>query len=362
MAYHGDLAGNLGYLMAKTEDHRTLADASAEATQSSLPDSSGGVTLEVPSTRALATSRITQATASQPPRKYLSTLSSWHAISSCGSNMRLVMFNSRPASLAASSNTSAVRTRDSLDGSSMETRSPRAVKIPVGTAKRERPPFCPSQQWLVAQGLIDGASDGVRHKGDPTSKSALATERRLPDKENCALWLTGLPGDITYALIFDWLEEENAGGVWALHIKLPKDRFETSAARLVFFEQENAQKLFDATKKPHKPFLDNNKVDVKFNREGNRERYDVKARVVEIERPVEMMTWSFWKGYFDQGIIYDPDRWLSLPCFFEGKAKMEIRFARVNGQTQTAIQKIQKDEGMDHIVQAYCKVDPCGGN
>ncbi|CZR62310.1 uncharacterized protein PAC_12207 [Phialocephala subalpina] len=334
-------------------------DTIVHAAHSSSSDALGG---GPSATLKLAGNGVHQDTASYPPQKYSNALSSWRATDSQLSNTNPATSSMRPSGLATSPSMSILPTLKPPTGLSASIRPSRSTTMLDRTTERDRSRFRPSRKWLAAHGLASGSTSATNYQGDPKSKSALATERGLPDKANCALWLTGLPGDITYPTIFDWLEYRSAGGVWALHINPPKDFHLGSAARLIFFEQENAQRLYDATQDPHSLFLDNCKVNVEFNREGNRRRDDVETRVLEIEGPTEKMSWSFWKSYFDKGIIYDLDRWFSLPCSFEEKAKIEIRFARVDGQAQKAIQKIQKDKDMDHIVQAYYKVDPCEGS
>lgn len=234
-----------------------------------------------------------------------------------------------------------------------------SVLSTVPTRTRSRSPFRKSLMWQSKHGLISSRRPGTNYQGDLSSKSGQATERGLDDSINCTLWLEGLPKDVTYPAMFDWLEEMRIGRVWALDIKPPQGNFPTSAARLTFYKQSSAQKLYKDAMHPNALCLQDQKVKVLFNRSGNRERDGYETRVIQIQGPAEMMSWEFWSDYFEDGIVYDLDRWSDLPCKVEGRAEMEIRFARVDGQAQTCIQKIYKDRSMDGIVNARYGKDPC---
>jgi hypothetical protein len=235
----------------------------------------------------------------------------------------------------------------------------RKLSLTSTTRTRSRSPFRKSLMWQSKQGLISSRRPGTNYQGDIWSKSGLATEQGLDDHLNCTLWLEDLPKDVTYQAMFDWLEEMKIGRIWALDIKPPQGNFETSAARLTFFKQSSAQRIYDAAQERSSLYMNGHRVKVLFNRSGNRARDGYETRIIQIQGPAEMMSWKFWDSFFRDGIVYDLDRWLFLPCKMEGRAEMEIRFARVDGQAQTCIQKIYKDVSMDDIVSARYGRDPC---
>lgn len=143
-------------------------------------------------------------------------------------------------------------------------------------------------------------------------------------------------------------------------IKAPEAHITTSAARLCFFEPASAKKLYDQAKEPRVLYLGGHRLKVMYNRSGNRARAGYETRVLRIEGPTDKMNWEFWSSFFADGIVYDLDRWSYVPCETEGKAAMEVRFARVDGQAQTGIQKIAKTASMEGVFSARYGKDPCG--
>lgn len=101
---------------------------------------------------------------------------------------------------------------------------------PVLRQQRENP--TPDE---VASRLRAGCSPNYR--GDHT----LAANRpaAIPQEQNCSVWLSGLPPDITTHELLAAIR--GAGRVYASHITPPGGRYTTAAAKVVFFEAAAAQ-------------------------------------------------------------------------------------------------------------------------
>ncbi|KUJ16778.1 uncharacterized protein LY89DRAFT_548638, partial [Mollisia scopiformis] len=83
------------------------------------------------------------------------------------------------------------------------------------------------------------------------------------------------------------------------------------------------------------------------------------SRVLFVEGPEQMMTVDFWFQYFRQVSVFQWDRVLEHPPVRPGRKCLEFRFARINGQAQTCLQQIQRQEEFVGLVGAWYGLDPC---
>ena len=84
-----------------------------------------------------------------------------------------------------------------------------------------------------------GTAFSPNYQGEHTVRNASA---RIPDELNCSLWITNLPGDVSYTSLLANIR--GFGRIYATVINPPDGKHETSAAKVVFFERTAAQKFF----------------------------------------------------------------------------------------------------------------------
>lgn len=98
-------------------------------------------------------------------------------------------------------------------------------------------PFRPSQMLVDEEAGIIRPPLTKQHyldnHEDVPCKTYKHQAKGLPDKENAALWLEGLPPTVTEA---DVLAVVDTGAVFALHLNGPTWRHSTSACKLVFMK------------------------------------------------------------------------------------------------------------------------------
>lgn len=76
----------------------------------------------------------------------------------------------------------------------------------------------------------------VNYMGDATNERNRSAD--IPDEQNCSLYITGLPVDVTVRDIFD--DIRNIGKVFSLHISPRREGHSRAAAAIVFFTRTAA--------------------------------------------------------------------------------------------------------------------------
>lgn len=216
--------------------------------------------------------------------------------------------------------------------------------------------FQPSNMLLRSRGTIpkvDNPFRGSNYQGDVSSKSFRRTCFNLPNHQNCSLFVTEIPANAKHR---DVLGEIHSGPVWALHLMEATAEFPTKAGKLVFKFPESAAAVMRAGIR-----VGNHQLNIRYNREGQTERFGVETRVLILEGPEQIMTFEFWRAYFDEACIWDLDNWVYLTSgpVAKGNRRMEFRFGRVDGQAQTCLLKIKKDPCFEGVVEAKYGLDPC---
>ncbi|KAJ4416388.1 hypothetical protein N0V85_002308 [Neurospora sp. IMI 360204] len=79
------------------------------------------------------------------------------------------------------------------------------------------------------------------YMGDATNEKNRSAD--IPDDQNCSLYITGLPLDVTVRDIFD--DIRNIGKVYSLHISPRRDSHSRRAAAIVFFTRAAAERFFN---------------------------------------------------------------------------------------------------------------------
>ncbi|KAF8859059.1 hypothetical protein BDZ45DRAFT_801928 [Acephala macrosclerotiorum] len=221
-------------------------------------------------------------------------------------------------------------------------------------------PYIPSTMVLQQLGLTtrDPArlAPNSSYQGDAFSKPYLDQVENLPDHENCSLWIKRIPDGTPHSAFFDNI---HCGAVWSLHMNPSTVDHSTMGATLVFMKPESAAAVVKRFK-THGIQMGGNWLDVRYNKHGKREQSGNETRVLRIEGPPDMMTWGYWYQYFKVACVFQLDRYLYIPCHIFGRVRMEFRFSRVDGQSQSCRQKIERDPDMSlKGVLVWYGPDPC---
>lgn len=202
----------------------------------------------------------------------------------------------------------------------------------------------PSELMLREQGLLPDK---------PHPAFTGVAQVQIPDEENCALYLRYIPTSVTHGDIFSII---NCGAVCTLHIYPAVDGHKTPAAKLIFMKPSSAAAfLRNHMRQPI--VLHYGRISVKYNRDGVRRHAGRQTRVVRVRGPEEGRTYSFWNQYIRH----------FCSCYFElayapsmvpGESVVDLRFARVEGQSQMVMKSIRQDPALQHLRVSYGP-DPC---
>ncbi|TVY16868.1 hypothetical protein LARI1_G008778 [Lachnellula arida] len=218
-------------------------------------------------------------------------------------------------------------------------------------------PFRPNEMVLAQQGLLTSSVHNFAHadtkyQGDLKSRSYISQHANLPDKENCALFVTNIPPQVKHSEIFDLI---HVGPVFALHINPADAQHSMQAAKLIFMGPESAQQLLKATVQVHGRVLG-----FRYNRHGYRRNDRDYSRVLVVEGPEKIMKSDFWDKYFKtySDLVYD--RVIEVDCPNAGNKAFAFHFARIDGQAETCLLAIRAEPSFQGIVTVRYAQDPCG--
>ncbi|RKU48901.1 hypothetical protein DL546_008782 [Coniochaeta pulveracea] len=185
----------------------------------------------------------------------------------------------------------------------------------------------------------------------------------IPESENCSLWLTKLPPNLTYTDLLAVIRD--VGRVYQTHINRPQpDKgHHTSAGKIVFFDRASAERFFER-------FADSGLVfpgypgftgRVAWNRvlaaavdgPGTKEL----SRVLLISGPKEMVTAEYLTQYFRSKLDFNID------CIIDHggddyRATVEYRFGSFRCQAESAKMAVTREMAR-HNVQVWFWTDPC---
>jgi len=93
------------------------------------------------------------------------------------------------------------------------------------------------------QDVIDRIVAGfsANYRGDILAQANKAA--KIPDDENCSVWMSGLPPNVTYAELLSSIRD--AGRVWASHIRPATDKYPTPGAKVTFMTPKAAKTLIE---------------------------------------------------------------------------------------------------------------------
>ncbi|RGP61475.1 hypothetical protein FSPOR_10003 [Fusarium sporotrichioides] len=198
------------------------------------------------------------------------------------------------------------------------------------------------------------------YKGEHTMRNASAMD--LSPEENCALWLTNLPPDVTHNQLLAQIR--NIGRIWCTVINEPDyDRHDTAAAKVVFFTPHPAQLLLSKSLTQGLE-VSGYPVRVTHNRVkyGEQPMVGAASRVLIITGKSTFVNPESLTEFFKERFVFEIDEITPLIVQPErvkgGRSVVEYRFGSFRCQAQMGKMALEKDRP-----QGFEKVefgeDPC---
>jgi hypothetical protein len=198
------------------------------------------------------------------------------------------------------------------------------------------------------------------YKGEHTIRNASAMN--LSPEENCALWLTNLPPDVTHRQLLAQIR--NVGRVWCAVINEPDyERHDTAAAKVVFFTPGPAQILLSKSLTQGLQ-VGSHAVRVTHNRVkyGEQPVVGAASRVLIITGKSSFINAENLTEFFKERFVFEIDEITTLIIRGEaengGRSVIEYRFGSFRCQAQMGKMALEKDRP-----QGFEKVefgeDPC---
>jgi hypothetical protein len=227
-------------------------------------------------------------------------------------------------------------------------------------------PFRPSHSVLQRLGLISnldvlratatttqcGGSD--KYFGDIAIAHSRSTN--IPENQNCSLWILGLPANVTHAQLLGAIRE--IGKVYATVINPPTLTHHTSAAKLVFFERSQAERLMYRIQTGSFKVMGQSVVDVRWNtfKSAAYPQPD-HSRSIRITGPAHLMDFDFFEIFFKSRFTYELDRRAAVRCSSPGMVAHEWHFGSLRCQAASAKTAIERELQTIFLVQ-WAR-DPC---
>jgi hypothetical protein len=222
--------------------------------------------------------------------------------------------------------------------------------------------FTPSSQALETMGVIAYGQQaqrnpGHRYQGSMETRAFRSQVYGLPDRENCALYITWIPLEVTLTDLFEIIR---TGDVECLYLQPPcPPKHVMQAAKLHFKEPEAAEAFHDLANSLEGIWMHGVQIKVVYNRDGvRRHPSSVETRVLNIEGPQEIMNIDFWNkyltniGHFQIDVIF-------LPCNRPFRVAFQFRFARIEAQAKMVFVAIRNTREFDGVVHVEYGLDPC---
>lgn len=208
----------------------------------------------------------------------------------------------------------------------------------------------------------------ANYQGDTSRFRSLPAN--VPGEQNTALWLTGLPADISYPELSDNLDQR--GRIFSVFINVANQAsgHKTAAATIAFFHAASAQKLYNFSNSGPGFFIRGNRINVLHNRRKTSEaqpkpyqttRHGRPSRVVTISGPGEILDLFSLFNYFEQRFYFHVDRVEPLVNDEAATLAYQIRFASFYCQAEMAVTSVNRDMKFRDVgVQIRYSTDPCG--
>jgi hypothetical protein len=220
---------------------------------------------------------------------------------------------------------------------------------PVVQAIREHP-----TQTLMRSRVAAGCSPNYR--GDHTRANNRPAQ--IPEHENCSVFITGLPPQVTYRELLGSIWD--TGRVRATVINLPTDRHQTAAAKVTFFTAA-AARIFISRANIQCFTVGGCLTRVRPDRNRVAEATDPAhhTRCIMITGPREIVNVENLCAYFSAHFVYEIDE--ITPVVLGHVINMlEFRFGSYRCQAQWAWRNLREDPYFQrHGVDVSFNRDPC---
>ena len=211
-------------------------------------------------------------------------------------------------------------------------------------------PFKPSKRVLQNMGFMEaGRSQAAPHNygcsqnylGDVTIANNRSAE--VPANENCAVWMLGLPAHINHTELLGAIR--NVGQVYATVINPPTGQHQTSAAKIVFFERYQAEKLMALILDGRNfQVMGRHIRDIRWNKiKSGRYPNPSHSRAIRITGPRELMDFGFFELFFKTRFTYELEARQVVDCVATGMVSHEWRFGSLRCQAASAKTAIERE-------------------
>ena len=212
------------------------------------------------------------------------------------------------------------------------------------------------QMGLTTQPPSQGLP-GSNYRGQRQSPAMTREVQNLHPHQNCALFLTKIPVEVTLHEIFSVI---TTGAVFCLHINPPCGVHTTKAAKLAFMKPESAKAFLDKIQSYEGVKLRGKRIQGCYNRNGYARNENFwQSRVLELVGPKQLMVLDYWTSYLSTYSVFELESYQLMPTNIEDVSILQLRFARIDGQAQTCLQCIKHDSILDKHVQVRYGIDPC---
>jgi hypothetical protein len=226
--------------------------------------------------------------------------------------------------------------------------------------------FRPSHRALQRQGVVPDvdvsrqsssatrSSSPATYRGDPTVERNRSAN--IPDEENCAVWVWGLPGHVTYTALLHSIR--GIGKIYAVVINPPNGSIRTSAAKIVFFRRSQAERLFDRIERGLFVVMGKAVHRVAWNKiKTGGYPHLSHSRAIRIIGPANLMDFDFFEDFFLHKFEYDLDRRGVVHCDRPGLVSHEWHFGSLRCQAASAKTAIERE--FEGIFEVEWAIDPC---
>lgn len=199
----------------------------------------------------------------------------------------------------------------------------------------------------------DPRAFSTNYRGEHSVRNASVDD--LPFEQNCALWLTNLPPDVTYQQLL--AQVRNVGRIWCTVINAPDyERHNTAAAKVVFFTPGPAQRLLQ---KSLTQGLEVNGYAVKVTH--NRVKYGAQtltgnaSRVLIVTGKTTFVNPESLTEFFKARFVFEVDEIIELinqgNRHKGGRSVVEYKFGSFRCQAQMGKMALEKDrpEGFEKV-------------
>lgn len=179
----------------------------------------------------------------------------------------------------------------------------------------------------------------------------------IPDKENCAVWITNLPATCTIRDLLQALMQIRPGRVWASHINPPEEgRHRHAAAKIIFYHPSEAKRFLDLSISPG-IVIEGRRLCVIYNKQrvAAQEYTFPTSRALEIKGEKKIVNETFLRSLFEQHFRFQ-DEAVEVLAEFDDVRVIEWRFGSMRAQAGAAYKLLER---MYPCVDIRYATDPC---